>query len=468
MAYGVLVIEDEITLARNIKRYLENHGFEVRTENAGNNGISAFTEFSPDLTLLDFNLPDISGIDVLDRLRALDAAARVIMMTGHGNEALAVDAMKRGAWDYLKKPLVLSELKLIIDKAVGQDRIDGTLSYYRERDAGISGIERLISGSPAMASLKADIERVLDVERRMTAGPPPTVLITGETGTGKELVARALHFDGPRQDHPFVELNCASIPAHLLESELFGYERGAFTDARERKLGLAEAADGGTLFLDEIGELDLAVQAKLLRLLEDRKVRRLGSVRDQEVDIRIIAATNRDLDALVREERFRSDLLFRLRVILLAIPPLRERGDDANMLAEYFLGHHGQRYGKTGLRLSPAARQAVATYDWPGNVRELANAIEQAVLLADRDDEVELSPLRGSRRADTPSDGDAVTALITQLPRDRLDVEEIERALIKRALDEADGNVSQASKLLGLSRDTLRYRIKRFGLEARR
>jgi len=276
------------------------------------------------------------------------------------------------------------------------------------------------------------------------------VLIRGETGTGKELVARALHFDGPRRDGPFIELNCSTLPAHLLEAELFGHERGAFTDAKERRIGLVEAAQGGTLFLDEIGDIEPAVQVKLLKLLEDRTVRRIGAVRDRQVDVRFVSATHRDLEALVREGRFRADLFYRLRVVEMEVPPLRARGADVLVLARHFLEESGRRYGKPGLRLDGAAQALVCAHPWPGNVRELRNAMEQAALSADGQDvgpaNLALAPVA------------AVAAQRATLP-------DVERDLIERALERTGGNVSRAARDLGISRDTLRYRLAKMGDE---
>jgi len=466
MRYGILVIEDESTLARNLKRYLERHGYAVRTAETGEQGLAELGEFGPDVVLLDYNLPGLDGLEVLHRIRGEDPQLKVILITGHGSVELAVEAMKAGAWDYVSKPLVLGELKLLVDKAVGQERLEGALSYYRERDAEGSGLARILGESPPMAELKRRVRQLLEGEERLAEGAAPPVLVSGETGTGKELVARALHFDGVRREHPFVEVNCAAIPATLLESELFGYERGAFTGARERKQGLVESADGGTLFLDEVGEMDLAVQVKLLKLLEDRSVRRLGSVRDREVDIRVVAATNRSLEALVGEGRFRSDLYYRLWVVHLHLPPLRERGDDRLLLARHFLAHHARRYRKPDLSLAPGAERLVTDYPWPGNVRELRNVLEQAVLLA-AGPRIEAEHLALPARQ-TPASGgvrEILARLAVALPAEGLGLEAVERELIARALEDCGWNVSRTAARLGLSRDTLRYRIDKHGLK---
>ncbi len=468
MAYGILIVEDETTLAKNMKRYLERHDYEVRVAASGEEGLEQFEDFKPDLVLLDYNLPGLNGLEVLEKIHAVEQGIKAILVTAHGNVQVAVDAMKAGAYDYLTKPVVLSELRLLIDKAVGQERLEGTLSYYQQRDAAAHGVDSMIGASPTMEALKQQVRQVLKAEETLTADTPAGVLITGETGTGKELVARAIHFDGARRDAPFVEINCTSIPGHLVEAELFGYERGAFTDAKERKLGLVEAADGGTLFLDEIGDVEAAVQAKLLKLLEDKVVRRVGSVRDRKVDVRIVAATNRDLEDMVRRGAFRSDLYFRLRVISLRVPPLRDRGDDILLLAGKFLAQQGRRYGKENLSVSAEAERALLAHPWPGNVRELRNVIEQAVLFADTRTiaTAQLSLSTGvspGTHADGGGDGGETGGV--SLPADGMNLEDVERDLVVQALERSSWNVTQAARLLGLSRDTMRYRMEKHDLK---
>jgi two-component system response regulator AtoC len=456
MAAGILLVDDEATLARNVQRYLERDGFEVRTAGTLREGWREFEAFRPDVLLLDLALPDGNGLDLLAKVRATDRQVKVIILTGHGSVQTAVEAMKAGAWDYLTKPVALGELKLLVDKALGQGRLEETLSYYRGRDARQGGLEAMLGDSPAMIALKSRLVDLLTAERAMAAGDaPPPVLIRGETGSGKELVARALHYDGRRAEGPFIEINCSALPAQLVEGELFGHERGAFTDARERRIGLVEAAHGGTLFLDEIGDLEPSVQVKLLKLLEDRSVRRLGAVRERQVDVRFVAATHRPLEELVREGRFRADLYYRLSVVTLAVPPLRERTGDAERLAEHFLGVHGQRYGKPGLTLDAAARLLVARHPWPGNVRELRNAMEQAVLSCGA-----ATQLGAAQIAVAPAG-----AAASDPPRAPQTLPQVERDALVRALDEAGGNVSRAARNLGISRDTMRYRMAKHGLE---
>ena len=468
MAYSVLIIEDESVLARKMGKYLEQAEFEVRICGTGAEGLQALESFQPDAVLLDFNLPgELNGIDVLARIRQYDSGVKVILVTGHGNLRLAVDAMKAGAYDYMSKPVVLSEIKLLLDKAAGQERIETQLSHFKDRQASSGGLDKILGESSAVHNLKQRIRQIVNAEYSLSDGEPPAVLVTGETGSGKELIARSLHFDGPRKDKPFIELNAATIPAHLVESELFGYERGAFTDARERKIGLVEAADGGTLFLDEIGELHLNVQAKLLKLLEDRVVRRLGSVRDRIVDIRVITATNRNLEDMVADGSFRSDLYYRLKILLVESPPLRNRENDAELLAGTFLAIHGRRYGKPDLQLSEAARGAIRDHSWPGNVRELRNMMEQAALLADTNViEAAVLALPEARRDEhsPPGSSDrAETTGETVPPIGKF--ADAERDLIARTLTLFGGNVSRTAEHLGITRDRLRYRIEKYGLD---
>ena len=328
MPHAVLIVDDETSLARNLVTFLERQGWEARTAETAEDGLRAYAEFRPDLVLLDHNLPGMDGLQALERLRAQDPEAKVVMMTGFGSVDLAVSALKAGALDYLTKPLALGELRLLIERLLSQDRLQRTVTYYAGRAAARSGLDKIVGDSPAIQGLRERIQRLLAAEGQLADADGPAVLIHGETGTGKELVARALHFDGPRRDGPFVELNCGALPANLVEAELFGYEKGAFTDARQRKVGLVETAEGGTLFLDEIGEADAGTQVKLLKLLEDRRFRRLGGLRDQAVNVRIVSATHQSLERMVAEGRFRADLYYRLRIVELQVPPLRERGED--------------------------------------------------------------------------------------------------------------------------------------------
>lgn len=466
MPYGILIIEDETTLAKNMKIYLERYEYEVRIAPSAEEGVQQLETFKPDVTLLDLHLPGMNGLDALSHIRRIDPQAKVVLITAHGNVETAVDAMKAGAYDFLSKPLILAKLKILLDKAVGQTRMERTLSYHQEKESGLSGLSSLLGESPPMVSLKEQIIQVIEAERSLKEGDPPAVLITGETGTGKELVARALHYNGLRKDQPFVEINCAAIPNHLLEAELFGYERGAFTDAKDRKIGLFEAADGGTLFLDEIGEIDITLQSKLLKSLEDKVIRRLGNLREQRVNVRIIAATNQSLEEAVRQGKFRPDLFFRLRIIQLNLPSLRERGRDILLLAEHFLSLHCRRYGKGKMRFSDEAQKVLLNYAWPGNVRELRNMIEQIVLLS-RQEVIEPGQLVLTSDLIRPEKREAAdpgSLSRLRIPSEGISLEGVERDLVVQALEQTGGNVTRAAKLLGLTRDTLRYRMEKYKL----
>lgn len=464
MAYGILVIEDEVTLGKNVQKYLQKHHYDVRLAHDGREGLKQFGEFNPDAVVLDYQLPGADGLEVLREIHQLDPQVKVIMVTAHGSVEIAIEAIKSGAHDYLNKPLVLSELKLVIDKAVGQDRLEGALSYFQARQASKGGLDALLGQSSKMSDLRQHIRRLLSAEAALQGTPPPAALITGETGTGKELVARALHFDGVRQAGPFVELNCSTLPEHLIEAELFGHERGAFTDAKSRKLGLIESANGGTLFLDEVGDLSPGAQVKLLKVLEDQTVRRIGSVRDHNVNVRIVAATNRALEHMVEQDRFRADLYFRLCTTTLSLPPLRERTEDLRLLADHFLTFHAARYGRKMMKLTDGAHAAMRVHHWPGNVRELRNVIEQAVMVTPDDhiDAAHLS-LASGLRSHGSSNTDAED--LRRLPPDGVDLEQLEKDLVLQALERTSWNVTQAAQLLGLTRDTLRYRVEKYALK---
>ncbi|MEY4751595.1 MAG: hypothetical protein RIQ60_3809 [Pseudomonadota bacterium] len=461
MGRGVLIIEDELTLARNLAVYLQHQDYSVEIAESAEQGLGKLEEFRPEVVLLDYNLPKMTGLDALARIRTVDPRVHIVMMTGYGSTDLAVQAMKAGAADFLTKPLVLGELKLLLERLMSRERLEHAVDYYAQREAQGSGMDKIIGESQPIRDLRQRIANLVESERMLTHGDPPAVLVIGETGTGKELVARALHFDGARRGAPFVELNCGALPGNLIEAELFGYERGAFTDARQRKAGLVETAEGGTVFLDEIGEAELPTQIKLLKLLEEKKVRRLGGLREQRVDVRIVSATNRSLEDMVQERSFRADLFYRLRIVELRVPPLRERGNDIIMLARHFLALHGARYRKNDLRIAPALEAALLRHAWPGNVRELRNAAEQAVLMA-VDSTVTLnewSLVSGGNSANR------VAAATAPAPLDEdLNLERMERLFIQRAMTQSAGNVTHAAKLLGVSRDTLRYRLERLDL----
>jgi DNA-binding NtrC family response regulator len=447
----VLIVDDEQSLARSAKAFLGDHGYEAEVAGTGERALELLATLQPDVVFADVRLPGMSGLDLLKRIRAFDPVIPVIMLTAYGSIEGAVEAVKLGAFDYVKKPVDLEELKLLADRARETRLLKQELSYYRRRATTDVGFEGLVGDSRA-------VHAVLERARQIAAlDETPPVLLTGETGTGKGLLARAIHASGPRATKPFIEVNCTALPATLMEAELFGHERGAFTDAKESKPGLVEAAEGGFLFLDEIGDVDLAVQGKLLRVIEERAVRRVGSVRERKVDVRIMAATNRDLERAVGEERFRKDLYFRLAVIVLEVPPLRERGEDVLLLTAHFLRAFNAKYGKVVRDLSVAARDLLLSYPWPGNVRELSHVIERAVLWS-RGPTLDVEHLSLTRPVASSDHGDAAK------PVDTATLPQWERTMIEQALREAGGNQTKAAQRLGISRDTLRYRLKKFGL----
>ncbi len=457
MTRTILIVESDCALAESIREYLARGGWEVAVSASYAQALSALEAVRPNIVVADYRLPDKTGIDLIKAAVSMDPHIKVVLITGEGSIQVAVEAIKAGAYEYLSKPLVLAELKQLLEHA-----LDAARAFYEQKQARGSGAEALLGESPPIRHIKDTIAQIMEMEARVIDGDLPAVLITGETGTGKELVARALHFDGRRRDRPFVEVNCASIPASLLEAELFGHERGAFTDAKERKVGLVESAEGGTLFLDEIGEVDLGIQAKLLKLLEERAVRRIGSVHERKVNVRIISATNRDLERMVHEGRFRADLFFRLRIITLHMPRLRERGSDVLLLARHFLRVQSDRYGRRGLAFGGAAERALLAYHWPGNVRELRNMVAQAVLLTPGNVilPANITPCLQLRDFVGMDPGGPSSPIGAHSRRDgRLD-----RATFEATLEQTDWNIAQAARLLGISRDTLRYRVKKYGL----
>jgi DNA-binding NtrC family response regulator len=459
-------VDDERTLARAVKAFLSEAGYEAEVAGDGERALELLPTLRPDVVFTDVRLPGMSGIDLLRRVREFDPAIPVIIMTAYGTIEGAVEAVKLGAFDYMKKPVDLEELKLLADRARETAVLKQELSYYRHRAASEEPVAGVLGTAPAMLALLERVRQVAALDET------PPVLITGETGTGKGLVARTLHRLGTRSGKPFIDVNCTALPASLMEAELFGYERGAFTDAKESKLGLFEAAEGGFIFLDEIGDLEPALQGKLLGAIEERTIRRVGGIRDRRIDVRILAATNRNLEQEVQSKQFRGDLYFRLAVILLHLPPLRERGEDVLLLADHFRQRFSTKYGKDVRRIDEPARRALLAYPWPGNVRELSHVIERAVLwssestlstehlslttpLAPSQDDATLQPSGpANHSSQSPGEGGG-------------DLEQWERSIIERAMQESGGNQTRAAQRLGITRDTLRYRLKKFGLQSR-
>ena len=425
-------------------------------------GLELVAQHTPDVALVDVRLPGMDGLEVLRQVRELSPGTEVIVMTGHASVASAVEAMKRGAFDYLSKPVDLEGLRLLVDKALTHQRLQRQVAYLRARDDGARS--PILGESGPIRELREHIARLAALQS--PEGGAPTILIRGETGVGKELVARSVHAESPRAAGPFVEINCAAIPATLLEAELFGYERGAYTDARASKPGLFEAADAGTLFLDEIGHMDPALQVKLLKAIEEKSVRRVGGLRARTVNTRIVAATNRDLEAAIAEGTFRADLYYRLNVLSVEVPPLRNRGRDIVLLAGHFLDQCSRRYGLPVKSLTPDAEARLLSYSWPGNVRELAHLMERAAILrtgptvAVEDLGFPASP--PASPVSVRQDG----SVLVDFSAGGIVLDDVERQLLCQALHATDWNRTRAAQLLGVSRDTLRYRIEKHGLRA--
>jgi two-component system response regulator AtoC len=455
-----MIVEDEPGLAAAIEAFLHRQGADARSFASAEDALAGLAGLAPDVALVDLELPGMDGLAALAAMQRERPETVVIMMTAYSSVQSAVAAMRQGAVDYVAKPFDLDELWLVIQRAWEGERTRGELAYLRQRAGHSAPVASLLGTSQPMEEVRKRILQVAAADRLGDAGP--TVLVTGETGTGKELAVRAIHAAGPRASGPLIEINCAAIPAALLEGELFGFEKGAYTDARTSKPGLLEAADGGTLHLDEIGFLDVALQAKLLRVIEDRAVRRLGALATRRIDLRIVAATNRDLDGAVREGAFRPDLLYRLRVLTVEMPPLRGRSEDIVLLVRHYLDRLRERYALGETHWSRAALTSLTGYSWPGNVRELINVVERAALLnPGRVLEPEMLGLGPVPVAPVAIGPDGV---FVDFSRGPVDLEVLERTLLERALRHTRWNRAQAAQLLGLTRETLRYRIEKFRL----
>jgi len=442
----LLIVDDEDLVRWSLRERFTREGYTVTEAGTAAGGVDQSA--GADLVLLDFRLPDGDGLTVLRRIKETAPDTPVILMTAFSTVENAVDAMRHGAYDYLNKPFDLDEVVLCVEKALETSRLRSEVRALRSTQAKAYSFETIIGHSAAMTAVKTLLGRV-------AGSPASTVLLTGETGTGKDLAAKAIHYNSDRAAKPFVNITCSALPEQLLESELFGHERGAFTDARQQKRGLFETADGGTVFLDEIGEMTPGLQSKLLRFLEEKTFKRVGGLTDIRVDVRVIAATNRDLEEEVHAGKFREDLFYRLQVMPIVLPSLRARRGDVSQLAKWYVEKYNQEFRKRVRGLTPEAIAVLEQYGWPGNVRELRNVIERAMLLVERDwltpEDFSALP-RGSR------------ATTFKLPPEGLNLEEVERDLLLQALDRTDWNQTHAGRLLGINRDQVRYRIEKFGL----
>ncbi len=456
----ILVVDDERLVRWSLQQKLEQWGYHVSLAEDGATALGRVQLDNPDLITLDVKLPDMTGIEVLSELRNRNIQLPVIVITAFGIVDDAVRSLKLGAYDFIEKPINFEKLENSVRNALEARRLRSEVARTQEIQRSEFSVDRIIGISDHIREVKELIKKVASSEAS-------TILVQGESGTGKDLVAHAIHFESARKDRPFFAINCAAIPENLMESELFGHEKGAFTDARAQKKGMFEMADGGTLFLDEISEMNLGMQAKLLRVLEGQSFRRVGGVKNIHVDVRVIVATNRNLEDAVRASRFRQDLYFRLAIIPLTMLPLREHKVDITPLLGHFIQHYNEKFRKNIQSLTKEAEELLLNYDWPGNVRELKNAIERVMILAEGNRVAsKYLPIRISEGGvlPIPMSGNENDGSV-RLPAGGVSLYEVEKDLIRQALDQAHGNKTTAAKLLRITRDTLRYKVKKYTLE---
>ncbi|MET0551994.1 MAG: sigma-54 dependent transcriptional regulator [Vicinamibacteria bacterium] len=450
MSKKILVVDDEPSMREMLGIMLRREGYDVLLADSRSMAAAVLARGPVDMLITDVKLPDGDGIEILRHVKAVMAETVVIVMTAYGSTQTAIAALKLGAQDYLIKPFDIEELKLVVRNALHQQRLEEENVLLKAELRGREGLDRIVGDSPAM-------RRVFDLIRSI-APTSSTVLVNGESGTGKELVAKAIHALSPRRDAPFVSVNCAALPETLLESELFGHMKGAFTDAHQTRKGLFETAHRGTLMLDEVGEMPMSMQVKLLRALQEKRVRRVGAMEEVDVDVRVIAATNRALDVMVREGRFREDLFYRLNVIPIAVPALRDRREDIPVLAEHFLRTFAAEMGKQVRGFAPDAMERLVASPWPGNVRQLENAVERAVAL-ETEGTIRLERLPEATR-DLPAHAGAVPALSEGFSLDA-HLSSVESDLLRRALQQAAGDRAVAARILGVTPRSLRYLISK-------
>ncbi len=454
MKPAILVVDDDEVMRQTLSDVLRKRGYAVSTAETGGQTISSINEQLFDLILLDIRLPDMDGLNVLKRIKEIESDLMVIVMTAYSDVQSAVMAIKSGAYDYIDKPFELEELKILIQKALETQSLKNEIRRLRRRQGGerYQGIE-IYGNSPL-------IKNVIELIEMISQTPKTSVLIQGESGTGKELAANAIHHRSKRVNKPLMKINCGAIPENLLETELFGYEKGAFTDAKGMKKGLFELTNGGTIFLDEIAEMKPFLQTKLLRVLENQSFMRVGGEREISVDVRIIAATNRDLSALVNAGQFRKDLYYRLKVMVIEMPPLRERREDILLLANLFIEENNKELGKNVTGISGAAREYLLNYMWPGNVRELKNIIERAMILSNGNEILPDNLPIELRKGQLEDIGDLTS------DNSDLTIEAVEKKHIKDVLMMMEGNKSRAARMLGISRSTLREKLKKYAIFA--
>ncbi|MFZ4546596.1 MAG: sigma-54-dependent transcriptional regulator [Bacteroidales bacterium] len=462
----ILIVEDEKLIRWSLEKHLTKKGYVVFAAETGEEGIKLFEANRPEVVFVDNKLPNMQGLDVVLKLKTIDDEAIIVFMTAFGSIETAVNAMKAGASEYVNKPFAFEEIEVILDNIKNKISIIKEIQLLRRQQKGIITFDHIIGES-------ALFKQIVQLSKKIARTKSTTILLLGESGTGKDMFAHAIHNESTRNDKPFVTINCSSLPESLLESELFGHEKGAFTDARQLKKGLFEIAEGGTVFLDEIGEINQSTQIKLLGVLENRVVRRIGGTANIPVDIRIIAATNRDLVKAVDEKSFREDLYYRLKVFQLTLPALRERKEDVPNLARYFIQYFNGQFQKNINNISNAALQLLMMYNWPGNIRELRNVIERAVILENMSTlQAESLPGEIVSLAENIISKDSIhkdlqiekpqSAYEIIIPTEGLSLYEVEKQIIIQALQKTDNNQTKTSKLLGISRDVLRYKVKKY------
>ena len=459
---SMLIVDDEELICWSFKQEFEAEGVEVFSSLTGNDGLNIYRETFPDIVFLDINLPDKNGIEVLKEIKKINPEAIVVIITAYGEVKNAVEAIKGGAYDYIEKPFELSRIRLTVNRALETTELKREVTELQSEKRGKFSFALFAKDSENMAD-------VLSIAKKVAESNATTVLIQGESGTGKDLLAKVIHYESSRASKPFMEINCSALPETLIESELFGFEKGSFTDAKHSKKGLFELAEGGTVYMDEIGDVKLSTQVKLLKVLEERTFKHIGGNKDINVDVRVIAATNKDLKKEVESENFREDLFYRLHVIPIYMPPLRERKKDIIPLAKYFISKLNIEFKKKVSIVSKEAEGLLINYHWPGNVRELRNVIERAMILNNVDVilpehlplEITKGVEEGSRELTAEYKGND---FFIKIPEDGVDFIEVEEKLIKWALSAANNNKTKAAQLLKMSRDTLRYRMQKLGI----
>ncbi|MDM7996747.1 MAG: sigma-54 dependent transcriptional regulator [Acidobacteriota bacterium] len=455
----ILVVDDERLVRWSLQQKLEQWGYHVSLAEDGATALGRIQLDNPDLITLDVKLPDMTGIEVLSELRNRNIQIPVIVITAFGIVDDAVRSLKLGAYDFIEKPINFEKLENAVHNALETRRLRTEVERTQELQRSEFSVDRIVGVSEYTREIR-------DLIRKIAASEASTILVLGESGTGKDMMAHAIHYESSRRDRPFYAINCAAIPENLMESELFGHEKGAFTDARTQKKGMFEIADGGTLFLDEISEMTLGMQAKLLRVLEGQPFRRVGGIKNIPVDVRVIAASNRNLEAAVRESSFRQDLYFRLAIIPLHLKPLREHKEDIPALLGHFIAHYNRKFRKSIQGPTREAEELLLRYDWPGNIRELKNAIERVMILADGNRITAKNlPIRISEGSKIPAPADdGNESGIFTLPAGGISLYGVERDLIRQALEQSRGNKTNAARLLQITRDTLRYKVRKYNL----